>query len=249
MKAISLYNLGRAFEGLGQREDADLVYRQSAEIWEFQNNLASAAKVWNQLGILSLGADKLEESEQWFYKALKADRLSGDVFAVSKRLGNLAYLLQQFPNRLNEAQLLAEESLAIKQTLDPAAAQIWDIYEILAQISDRKNDYAKAQSYRRLSREERSNFAGTQDEINQYAWLIIDTVMAIDDAKIGRQLKAKMQSAPPEWQNLVASIQQVLNGQRDEDILCEGLNTEDSQIIIAILRGISDPETLKAFVK
>ena len=50
------------------------------------------------------------------------------------------------------------------------------------------------------------------------------------------------------WQNLIAAIQQILNGQRDEDILCEGLDMGDSQIMIAILRGISDPETLKAFI-
>jgi hypothetical protein len=50
------------------------------------------------------------------------------------------------------------------------------------------------------------------------------------------------------WQNLIAAIQQILNGQRDEDILCEGLDIGDSQIMITILRGISDPETLKAFI-
>jgi len=50
------------------------------------------------------------------------------------------------------------------------------------------------------------------------------------------------------WQNLIAAIQQILNGQRDEDILCKELGIRDSQIIIAILRGINDPETLKAFI-
>ena len=44
-----------------------------------------------------------------------------------------------------------------------------------------------------------------------------------------------MKNAPSEWQNLNAAIRQILNGECDEDILCEGLESIDSQIILAIL--------------
>ena len=67
---------------------------------------------------------------------------------------------------------------------------------------------------------------------------------AIHDAEVRQQLEDDMQSAPPEWQNLVAAQRQILNGERDEDILCERLDYQDSEVVVAILRGIADPETL-----
>jgi hypothetical protein len=156
---------------------------------------------------------------------------------LSSHLSNLANLLQQFPNRLNEAQQLAEESLAIKQTLDPAAAQNWKTYGLLAEISDQQGDSAKAKEYRRLSRTARANFAGTAYELRQHAPLIEGVVRAVDDAEVRQQLESQLQEADPEGQNIVwNAIRQILNGQRDEDILCEGLNDNiGSQIVLGIL--------------
>ena len=105
----------------------------------------------------------------------------------------------------------------------------------MAQISDKQGDSAKAKDYRRLSRTARANFAGTEFELRQHAQLIDGVVRAVDDAKVRQQLESQMQSAPPDWQNLIAAIRQILNGQRDEDILCEGLNYMGSQIVLAIL--------------
>ena len=56
----------------------------------------------------------------------------------SRALNNLADLLQTQPGRLAEARQLAEEALAIKQTLDPGAAEIWTTYNILAEIADQE---------------------------------------------------------------------------------------------------------------
>jgi tetratricopeptide (TPR) repeat protein len=187
--------------------------------------------------MVSVGAGKLTEAEAWYRKAIAADRKQGDRVLLSSHLSNLANLLQQFPNRLNEAQQLAEESLAIKQTLDPAAAQNWKTYGLLAEISDQQGDSAKAKEYRRLSRTARANFAGTAYELRQHAPLIEGVVRAVDDAEVRQQLESQLQEADPEGQNIVwNAIRQILNGQRDEDILCEGLNDNiGSQIVLGIL--------------
>ena len=188
------------------------------------------------LATVSKGAGKLTEAEAWYRKAIDGFKATGDRALLSGHLNNLANLLQQFPNRLNEAQQLAEESLAIKQTLDPAAARIWLTCNILAQISDQQGDPAKAKEYRRLSRTARANFAGTEYELRQHAPLIDAVVIAIDDAEVRQQLEPMLENMISRgWQNLIAAIRQILNGERDEDILCEGLGINDSQIILAIL--------------
>jgi tetratricopeptide (TPR) repeat protein len=236
-EATVWHQLGIMFQRSRQWEAAEQTYRQSAQITESQGNLTGAAGTWNNLAMVSVGAGKLTEAEAWYRKAIAADRKQGDRVLLSSHLSNLANLLQQFPNRLNEAQQLAEESLAIKQTLDPAAAQNWKTYGLLAEISDQQGDSAKAKEYRRLSRTARANFAGTAYELRQHAPLIEGVVRAVDDAEVRQQLESQLQEADPEGQNIVwNAIRQILNGQRDEDILCEGLNDNiGSQIVLGIL--------------
>jgi tetratricopeptide (TPR) repeat protein len=242
MEANAWHQLGITFQKSRQWEAAEQAYRQSAQIVEAQDNLAGAARTWNQLANVSLGAGKLKEAEEWYWKAIKADRATSNAIGISIGLSNLADLLQQFPNRLNEAQQLAEEGLAIDKTLDPAAAEIWKTYELLAQISDQQGDPAKAKEYRRLSRTTRANFAGTEYELRQYAPLIEAIVSAVDDAEVRQQLEPMLENRISNgWQNLIAAIRQILNGQRDEDILCEGLNDINSQIVLAILEQVKRP--------
>ena len=239
MEAIAWHQLGATFQESRQWEAAEQHYRQSAQIKEAQGNLAGAARTWNQLAIVSKGMGKLTEAEAWYRKGLEFDRQFGTKKDLAIDLSNLANLLQQDPNRLNEAQQLAEESLAIKQTLDPAAATIWTTYNILAEISDKKGDPAKAKEYRRLSRTARANFAGTEYELRQHAPLIDGVVRAVHDAEVRQQLEPILEDMISRgWQNLIAAIRQILNGDRDEDILCEGLDMDDSQIVLAILQQV-----------
>jgi tetratricopeptide (TPR) repeat protein len=238
-EAVVWHQLGMTFEESRQWEAAEQHYRQSAQIEEAQGNLTGAAMTWNQLAIVSNVAGKLTEAEAWFRKEIEVDKKLDNKIDIAIDLSNLANLLQQFPNRLNEAQQLAEESLAIKQTLDPAAAQIWKTHYILAEISDQQVDPAKAKDYRRLSRTARANFEGTKYELRQHAQLIEDVVMAVDDAEFRQQLEPMLEDMISRgWQNLIAAIRQILNGERDEDILYEGLDDIDSQIVLAILEQV-----------
>jgi tetratricopeptide (TPR) repeat protein len=238
-EAIVWHQLGMTFQESRQWETAEQAYRQSAQIRESQGLIGGsngAATTWNQLAMVSKDAGKLTEAEAWYRKTLNYFKSIVDLPSASKVLTNLANLLQQFPNRLNEAQQLAEEGLAISQTLDPAAAQIWTTYELLAQISDKQGEPVKAKDYRRLSRTARANFAGTKHELRQHAQLINSVVKAVHDAEVRQQLEPVLEDMISRgWQNLIAAIRQILNEEPDEDILCEKLDFDDSQIVLAIL--------------
>ncbi|BDI17456.1 hypothetical protein ANSO36C_32580 [Nostoc cf. commune SO-36] len=247
-EAAAWHQLGIVYEEAKQWNAAEDAYRKSAQINESLGNLADAATNWGQLGNLNTFVGKLEEAEAWFRKALEQYQKLKNQTSASQILSNLAYILQNQPHRLSEARQLAEEALTIRKTLDPAAAEIWKIYDILADIADKQGDSTEAKEYRRQARQAKAAFAGTQYELRKYEPLIAGAVDAVDNAEIREQLEVEMENFSEVWQNLVAAIRRILAGERDENMLCEPLDLEESMIIYAILRGIADPQSLAALL-
>ncbi|MEQ9372367.1 MAG: CHAT domain-containing protein [Coleofasciculus chthonoplastes F3-SA18-01] len=245
MEAAAWHQLGRVYETLNQWDEAEQAYRESARIQEYRDNIAGAVNTWNQLAILNKYAGKTENAESWYRKALNTYRKLGskkDIFIV---LNNLADLLQNQSNRLQEAHQLAEEALAISKTLDPASAEVWKTYTILANIADKQNETTQAQEYRHLSREAIARVE-TQYLLEKYRQLIAEVVATVDKEEVNKELKPGLEEiARRGGGNLVFAINRIFNGERDENILCESLDLAGSMIIYAILRGIADPETLK----
>jgi len=149
-EAITWHNLGLVYQEAGQREAAEQAYRQAAQLFEEQGLLGgsvSAGNSWDQLAQICVYTGREAEAEQWFRKALAAFRAADDRPGTARTLGNLAILLADDPARLDEARALAEEGLAISETLDPAAAEIWKTYIILARIADQQGDSSRAAEY------------------------------------------------------------------------------------------------------
>lgn len=220
-------------------EPAEQAYRDSAQLKEAQGNVAGAARTWNQLALVCEGSGKPQEAEAWYRKAIAASKAVGDIVQTSRSLSNLANLLQTQGN-LPEARQLAEEALAIQQTLDPAAAEIWKIYNLLAQIATQQGATAQAQDYRRQSRQSYAAFAGSRHALQQWEELIQGIVAAVGDAAVRQQLEEFLPSlAERGYDNLVQAIQQILAGARDEDELCDELDYEDSSIVMEILRRLA----------
>ncbi|MBW4563942.1 MAG: CHAT domain-containing protein [Mojavia pulchra JT2-VF2] len=247
-EARAWHHLGRVYEEGKLWDAAEDAYRKSAQIQESLGNLADAAGTWQQLGYLNLLAGKLIEAEAWARKALEQYQQLKNQASASRTLSNLAVILQNQPHRLSEARQLAEEALAIHRTLDPAAAEIWTTYDLLAAIAYKQGDTTPAQEYRRQARQAKAAFAGTQYELRQHGQFITLVVAAVDNAEVREQLEAVMENAAEGRQNLVAAIRRILAGERDENILCEPLDWQDSMIISAILRGIADPQSLEALL-
>ncbi|NMF62314.1 hypothetical protein DP113_22255 [Brasilonema octagenarum UFV-E1] len=249
MEAVYWHQLGIVYHEAKQWDAAENAYRQAAQIEESQGNLASAATTWHQLALVHEYAGKPQEAEAWYRKAIKDKKAARDRFQVSMSLSNLADLLQNQPHRLTEARLLAQEALAIEITLDPAAVQIWKNYTILAKIADKQGDTTQAREYRRLCRQAKAAFAGTQYELRKYGQFIAWVVAAVDHAEAREQVEAAMENFAEGWHNLIAAIHRILDGERDQEVLCEPLDLEESMIIYAILQGIADPQSLEALLE
>lgn len=251
--------MGRVFEEARRWDEAEHHYREAARIEEQQGNLAGAAQAWSQLALVNENAGKLAVAEQWFWKAIEADRKMGNPKQIAFDLNNLAEILRKIPGRLAEARHLAEEALAIKQTLDPGAAGIWNTYELLAQIVEREaatvaedslkaECQAQARDYRRRARDAKRNFPGTRHELRRHAELIAATVAACAGHQEARERVANYQAAMrqghPDWTKLAVVLDRIFAGERDEDVLCESLLPDLAMIIEAILHGLADPATL-----
>ncbi|MFN6525988.1 tetratricopeptide repeat protein [Nostoc sp. ChiSLP03a] len=249
-EAVYKYQLGRVYEKGEEWDAAEHTYREAARIDESQGNLRGAAMTWNQLAEVNRKTGKLEDAEAWYRKAIAGAKTVGDRLQASWSLRNLAALLQNQPHRLPEARQLAEEALAILQTLDSAIAEIWKIYALFAEITDKLGDTTQAKAYRRLSRQAKAAFAGTRYELRQHGRVIAAFVGAVNDREVRQQLEPFLEQwAKNGSGNFVAAIRLIFDGERDEDVLCEPLNFNDAPIINAILRGIADPDTLNELLE
>jgi tetratricopeptide (TPR) repeat protein len=244
-EAIYWHQLGRAYEEANAWEAAQAAYRQSAAIKEQQGMLGGYNGVettWNQLAMVLEKTGNFPEAEAYYRKAIAAVKQVGELAIVSAMLNNLADLLQTQGDaaRLAAAQQLAEEALALGQTLDPAAAQIWNTYTTLAKIALQQGDQPTARGYRRQARQSYAAFAGSQYELQQHEGLMQAVVAAIQDGSQLPELEERLQSylRAKGWGDLVAALRRLLAGERDENELCEDLDGIDSLIVGAVLQRL-----------
>ncbi len=243
--AVVWHQLGMVYEEAQQWEAAEQVYRESARIKESLGMIGGnngAVTDWNQLAVVNKNVGKPQAAEAWYRKTLEHRKTLPDKGA--KVFYNLANLLQSQPARLNDARQLAEESLAIKKTLDPAAAEIWTTYNILAKIADKQGDTNQAKEYRRLSQQEYAQFAGMPYHLQQYEEFIAGVVAAVSDVEVRQELEAWMEQASEGWSDIVTAIRAILDGERDQEVLLEPLDYFDAAIVSAILRGIEAVENV-----
>jgi tetratricopeptide (TPR) repeat protein len=231
--AIYLHQLGMVYEKDKAWERAEQTYRAAAKLWDEQGNLANAAKTANQLAIVYAFSRKPKEAEDWFRKAIENDRKVGNPLYLARHLSNLASLLQNQGN-FSEAHQLAEESLILRQTLDPAAAEIWVTYTLLAQIATQQGNVAKAKDYSRQSRQSYVALTAAQQMLQQNEEFIQVLVAAICDAKVRHQLEKEL----PKLKPLNKAIHQILVGVRDEDELCDELSYTEEAIICETLKRL-----------
>lgn len=150
-EAVLWHQMGMVYQDAEQWEEAEQAYRQSARLREEQGLLAGnngAGASWDQLAQICYYTDRSAEAEQWYSKALAVSRVADDRHGMAITLSNLAYILADDPARLDEARSLAEEALTILETLDPAIAELWKIYTVLARIADQQGDSSRAAAYR-----------------------------------------------------------------------------------------------------
>jgi tetratricopeptide (TPR) repeat protein len=234
-EAVFWHQLGIVHHDAENWEAAEQAYRQSARLKEEQGLLGGmngAGSSWNQLAQVCEDIGRVAEAEQWFRKALKARQAKEDRPHVAATLSNLASLIAKDPARLDEARGFAEEALAIDKTLDPAAAAIWNTYDILADIATQQGNNSQAGAYWAKSRQAYFAFPGWRKQLYQHEALIAAVVQ-------GSGVEAALARYGEVWANLIAAIRHILSGERDEAALCGPLGYDEAAIIWAILEGIA----------
>ena len=235
--------LGNVYQQAKAWQAAEHAYRESARIFEALGDTLSAASTWTNLAIVTAAQGNTDAAEQWYRKAIVVQK-QGNPKDLAGSLNNLADLLQNQANQLEEARDLAEQALAIFETLDAASAEIWKTYDLLAEIADKQQDSAKASHYRQSSRDSYLRFAGMPTQMKQYAWLIAKVLNAVSTHSVDEALIIDLQNLQQSNAHLVNAIQHLLKGERNETVLLEPLNGKEAAIIHLILKGIANPDSL-----
>ena len=259
-KAIILHQLGNAYGQLEDLNAAEQCYRQSAEIKVSIGMVTGTNGVmvtWNALATLALKADKpdVNVAESYYRKVIKACLETGDLLEASRAMTNFATLLARQTDRLAEARQVAENALKIRKKLDPVAAEIWKTYGILAEITKEQGDPIH-QEYLRLYRHLRIDSPEVQQVLQPFKQLIQGVVLAAMGFDVTVKTPGKEEYQTFESHllqteegsiNLVAAIRRIIAGERDEDILCDDLNSDALSIIIsAILHDVQEAESLRS---
>lgn len=251
-EALAWHQLGLVYQDDQQWDKAETVYREAASIYEAHGPLFgrnSAASTWQHLAQVSQLRGRPLEAEAWYGKALHARRQSGDTAGLAITLSNLADLLRQQPTRLAEAQRLAKEALAIQQTMDPNAAQIWTTYHVLADIAAQQSGPTSAQTYRRLARQTYRAWPGAKQVRQQHGALITAVVATVAQPAQRADLDAVLiQWEQGGWGQFVAAIRRLLDGERHDDSLHAQLHYIESLVLDTILSGLADPPGLAALL-
>jgi hypothetical protein len=119
---------------------------------------------------------------------------------------------------------------AIKQTLDPNTATIWNIYQILAEITAQQGETATAQNYRRLMRESYLAAPVCRHDLQRFIPLIEAIVDNWQDPE--PVLAYLVENGGSELAQALARFQ---SGERNEDQLYQNLNYLHSAILHTVL--------------
>lgn len=236
--------LGNVYTRAEGWQAAEHAYREAARINQALGDTLGAADTWNALALLTAIQGNLDAAEQWYRKAIAAQRL-GNPKDLAMSLYNLADLLQNQAKRIEEARALAEQALTICETLDAAATEIWMTYNLLAQIADKQQGSAEASQYRQSSRDSYLRFAGMPTQMKPMALLIAEVLNALSTQNVDEALTTALQNLQQQGRtHLVNAIHQLLNGERNAAVLLEPLSYGEAAIIHLILLGIAKPDSL-----
>jgi tetratricopeptide (TPR) repeat protein len=242
-EATAWHQLGMVRQQAQSWQAAEHTYRESSRIKEALGDILGAAGTWNQLARVTGAQGKLDAAEQWYCKAIDAQK-QGNPIDLAISLNNLADLLRNQSNRIDEARALAEQALTIQKTLDAASTEIWKTYSILAQIADKQQDSAKTSHYRQSSRDSYLRFTGMPTQMKHFAGLITKVLNAVLTQSVDEELTTDLQGLQQDNAHLVNAIQHLLNGEHNETVLLEPLDFGEAAIIHLIFLGIANPDSL-----
>jgi SagB-type dehydrogenase family enzyme len=137
-QGVDLGQLGALALMEGRLDEALTCQQAARRLFQQVNEPDMEAAAWHQLGRVYHQQRRWDEAERHYREAARISAERGHLAAAAETWNQLADLLQDQPGRLVDARQLAEEALAAVQRLDPAAAEAWKSYGILADIAGKE---------------------------------------------------------------------------------------------------------------
>ncbi len=248
-EAVSLHHIGVVYQSMGQWDEAERCYRNSAEIKEKIGLIRGGNGVittWFEIARIHENSGNINSAINWYEKIASKAKTSDSLMTKAASLHSAAGCLLKLPlppsnDILSKAQKYAEEALSIKINTDPAVTEIWNTHGLLSRISEAQEgkNGENARYYRQQARQTKVDLTGTQAEYVRYQELI-DSVVNAATGNLDAQRKIQSQPPPQFLEDLFTSISRILDGDRDEASLIDLLNWRDSIIILLILKGIKN---------
>lgn len=241
MESVAWHMLGIVAVKSKNWDEAEKYFKQSLQIKEKLDNFVDAAKTCAGLAVVAECATRIQDAEKWHKKSVELAELVGDKQNLAIYNTNLAnnYLSQ---NRLDEAEVYARRALAIMETLD-LSSESSATYSILAQLAEKRERMDEVREWRRKEQESFAAFAGSDTKIKQFEPLIAAIVQAANgDEKAKAFLEGeypKMQVGGGVWIQVAQAIPKIVNGERDINILTEGIDRAEALIIRRALQVLS----------
>jgi tetratricopeptide (TPR) repeat protein len=110
----------------------------------------------------------------------------------------------------------------------------------LAEVAMALGDPAGAEDARRTSRHLYGQTGSVRRAMAEIAPFVDQVVAAINEPSGRGGLEAVLvEGEEAGWTSVVAAIRAILAGERDEDLLCQGLDPDEEQIVCAVLKGLA----------
>jgi tetratricopeptide (TPR) repeat protein len=245
-EALVWHQLGLVCQKAKRWTAADEAYQQAANWYEKRGTREQTITLWNQLAEVNIETGQIQSAESWYRKVIEGYKAQKDWKNVSKGFQKLARLLQTQGHRLDEAWQLGEACLNFEKSLEPEESEIWEIYALLADIAEKRQDTQQAKQYRRLALQSKSKVTGGSSDLAQHQQFIDAMVQTIAQPKLRKQLETMLaQRENKGWRKLIAASRRILDGERDWNKLCEqeALDMEDAMIVQEILQRSTPQNT------
>ncbi len=166
---------------------------------------------------------------------------TGDRPGIAFDFSNLAGLLLA-QGRLDEAESYAQRAREIIETLD-LSAEPWKTYAILARIAERRGRPDEARQWRRKEQETFAAFAGSEANLPQWVGPLAQAVVAVTYGNSEARAEVEGlfdQLLAANWL-IVDAIKAIWTGERDVDVLTEGIDANSALVVRRILAMLDAP--------
>jgi tetratricopeptide (TPR) repeat protein len=208
-EADTLYHLGQLYTQAKQWKAAAQVHKKAAKIFAEQGHASNAAENWEHLAELSENIGNSQEANMAYHNTIECYKASIDKNADSN---------------------------------DP---RVLGTYKHMAEIAEKLKDTAQVKEYRRLAKLSTTTDSDNErsekrsEKLDKHKQFIDAVVATIGHPGLRAQLDTMLEQREKKgWQGLIAAIRKLLNGDRDGDKLCKGLDSEDASIVHEIISRV-----------